>query len=315
MYVSNNPSIESSSVVLIRVTCINERCKKKHKSVSTSLKKSMRLRKSVCRNRSNRSIQNQLKIVPGRCLGDTRGLSGAFRGPVQAGLQTQLKIYKKLKASGRLLGRPGTPQWTQREPKNHLKIYFLVKKNVPSVDSLSIFVHIAVFCDVSAIWHRFSTKILWKINLKARAIFHSSACFFEHGDPHETSYFTIRKLLFHFWGFCISSKKTRTNDSKIQGATVIQKITKDWSPGTHFGTKNRFEFMSERPNIPKIIQRSSFCPGHFRNIFVDTKKPISFGFFASKWGGEIGWTSPEPENRCCRSGTNLRGYLRIWRLY
>ena len=180
MYVSSNPSIESSSVVLIRVTCINERCKKKHqnmntsfekstrlrksKNTNTSLKKSTRLRKSVCRNRSEGSIQNQHKIVPGRCLGDTRGLSGAFRGPVQAGLQTQLKIYWKLKASGRLLGRPGMPTWTQRESKNHLKIYFLVKKNVPSVDSLSIFVPNAVFRNFSAIWLRFSTKNWWKIN-------------------------------------------------------------------------------------------------------------------------------------------------------
>ena len=131
---------------------------RKSKNTNTSLKKSTRLRKSVCRNRSAGSIQNQHKIVPERCRGDTRQLSGALWRPVQAGLQTQLKIYEKSKASGRLQGRPGTPQWRQRESKSHLKIDFLLKKNVPSVDSLSIFVPNAVFHNFAAIWHRFSTK-------------------------------------------------------------------------------------------------------------------------------------------------------------
>ena len=113
----------------------------------------------------------------------------------------------------------------------------------------------------------------------------------------------------YFFIFCVFVfflKSPRTNDSKIQGATFIQTITKDWSPGTQFGTKNSLEFTSKRPTDPKIIEKSSFCPCRFWNIFIDTKNPISFGFLASKWGGETGWTSPDPENRCLRSGT-------IWR--
>ena len=32
--------------------------------------------------------------------------------------------------------------------------------------------------------------------------------FLQHGDPHETLYFTIRKLLFHFSRFCVFVSKT-----------------------------------------------------------------------------------------------------------
>ena len=41
----------------------------------------------------------------------------------------------------------------------------------------------------------------WKVDEKTNVLFHSRACFFQTGDPHETLYFTIRKLLFRFFQF------------------------------------------------------------------------------------------------------------------
>ena len=109
-------------------------------------------------NQSEKSIQDRPKMVPGRCLGDTRGLPGASRGLVLACVQTGLKIYEKLKASGGRPGCPGKPPGTQRDLKNRQKIDLVVKKDVPNVDSLSIFVHKAVFRDFATILLGFFTK-------------------------------------------------------------------------------------------------------------------------------------------------------------
>ena len=69
-------------------------------------------------NRPKKSIQNEPKIVPGRCLGDIRGLPGASRKPVQADFQTQLKIYEKHEGFWEAPGRLGRPLGTQRDPKD-----------------------------------------------------------------------------------------------------------------------------------------------------------------------------------------------------
>ena len=146
-------------------------------------------------------------MVPGRCLGDIQGLPEASRGPVRAGFQTQLKISAKLKASERRPGRPGRHPGKQRDPKNQLKTEFVVKKCVPNVDSPSIFEYKAVFYAFCKILHRFFTEKIMKINLKTCSCSQQRLYFFEHCDPHETSYFTIRKLLFHFLGLRVFSKK------------------------------------------------------------------------------------------------------------
>jgi len=136
--------------------------------------------------------------VPGRCLGDIRGLPGASRKPVQADFQTQLKIYGKHESFWEAPRRLGRTLGTQRNPKGRLKINSLVEKRFPNVDSLSIFVHKAVVRGFSTIWCRYFTKNRRNIKEKLHILFHSGACFLEHGDPHETSYFIARKLLFHF---------------------------------------------------------------------------------------------------------------------
>ena len=104
-------------------------------------------------------------------------------------------------------GRPGRPPRTQRDPKNRLEIACLLKKGRYKRGFLLIFSRKAVFYALDAFFHQFSTKNRWKINEKNNAFFQCSACFFEHGDPHETSYFTMRKLLFHFSCFCVFSTK------------------------------------------------------------------------------------------------------------
>ena len=48
-----------------------------------------------------------------------------------------------------------------------------------------------------------SLKNKWKINEANDAFVHSVARFFERGDPHETLYFTIWKLLLHFLCSCV----------------------------------------------------------------------------------------------------------------
>ena len=102
-----------------------------------------------------KSIQDRPKIVPERCLGDTRGLPGASRGPVRACVQAELKMYKKLKASGRHPRCPGRPPGIQRDPKNRQNINFLVEKGIPNAESLSICMHRAVFRAFGTISLRF----------------------------------------------------------------------------------------------------------------------------------------------------------------
>ena len=79
------------------------------------------------------------------------------------------------------------------------------------VDFSSVFVHQACFHAFSTIFRRFFSKNRWKINEKNDTFFRIVACFFQHGDPHETLYFTIRKLLFHFSCFFIFSTKIIKN--------------------------------------------------------------------------------------------------------
>ena len=153
-------------------------------------------------------------MVPWGCLGGARGLPGAALGTVRARFQTQPKIDEQferiLGGSWDVPGAPWGPTGIQKSPENRL----FVKKKRSRRDFFSIFVQVAVFNAFCGILHGVFTKNQRKIDQKNYAFFHSIACLFEHGDPHETSYFTMRKLLFHFLCFCFFLKKTSNKSSQ-----------------------------------------------------------------------------------------------------
>ena len=66
------------------------------------------------------------------------------------------------------------------------------------MDSLSIFVHQAVFHDFCPILHHFFMKNRWTKNA---TLFYSCAFIFGLGDPYDNVVFTMRQLLFRFWPF------------------------------------------------------------------------------------------------------------------
>ena len=100
-------------------------------------------------------------------------------------------------------------------PKNSVKIVFLLKKSVPCVLFLLIFVHNDAFHAFCTIFCRFFTKNRRNDDEKNDVFFRIIACFFQHCNPHETMYFIIRKLLFRFLRFCIFPKKCPKTCYKI----------------------------------------------------------------------------------------------------
>ena len=108
---------------------------------------------------------------------------------------------------------------TQRDSENPSRIDFSLKSVLQTcffVDFRADNRFTRFFHDFASIFHEKSMKNWWK----NKAFFHSIACFFEHGDPHETSYFTIRKLFFHFSYFCFFVLKNRQKMKKNQ-ATIF----------------------------------------------------------------------------------------------
>ena len=140
--------------------------------------------------------------------------------------------------SGRLPSCPGRPPETQRESKNRKKSMFCSKRAFQTwfCDDFRTDNRLHVF---RVIWHGFSTKETMEKWWKKHACFHSIACFFEQGDPHETSYFTMRKLLFHFSCRCVFFLKNveewLQNSSHIFTAPKHQKV----DPGDLFWVPKR----------------------------------------------------------------------------
>ena len=60
--------------------------------------------------------------------------------------------------------------------------------------------------------------------------------------------------------FVFSLEKHRKIDSSIETARLIPNITENWSLGICFRSKNRPELPSERPNMPKMVQKSRSRP-------------------------------------------------------
>ena len=149
-------------------------------------------------------------MVPGRCPETPWSLPGASQEPVQAGFQMQSKIDEKFENSGSPPGRPGRlPGDPEGSPKSTKKIFF-AKNGIPNANFCRFLCRKPFFRVLYAIFLRFFTKNRWNIDEKTNSFFHSSARFFQHADPHETSYFSIRKQHFHFLSFCVFCKKTKT---------------------------------------------------------------------------------------------------------
>ena len=141
---------------------------------------------------------------------------------------------KKRMAPGTSREAPGDPEGPQKSSKNCV----FAKKGRSKRWFLLIFSRKAVFYALDAIFHQFSTKNRWKINEKNNTFFQCSACFFEHGDPHETSYFIMRKLLFHFSCICVFSKKKRRKMTpKCKEQFCITKSPKNGPRGPILGPK------------------------------------------------------------------------------
>ena len=144
-----------------------------------------------------------LKLSPGNAWGVPRGLPGASRRAVRARFETQLKINEKIEG---FREAPGTSREPPRDPEGPQKSTpkrFFAKKGRSKREFSSLFARKAVVQPFCKFFSVFFTKNPWKINEKNDTCFHSVARFFEHGDPHETLYFTIWKLLRHFWCSCV----------------------------------------------------------------------------------------------------------------
>ena len=117
----------------------------KSNKAKTSLRKSMHLGKSACRNGpaqiDQKPIQYGAKDMPGGGLETPWGLGG------RSGLvfRRNRKSMKTLKASGTRPERLGRLPGIRRAPKNRPKITLLLKNCFPIVDSLSILERNTVF--------------------------------------------------------------------------------------------------------------------------------------------------------------------------
>ena len=88
---------------------------------------------------------------------------------------------------------------------------------------------------------------------KSMCVFRCSACFFEFGDPHETSYFIYRKLLCHFSRFRIFCKKNiEILTPKFKEYFVPPKSLRIGPWGARLKSQTGPEFTSARPKMSKI---------------------------------------------------------------
>ena len=147
-----------------------------------------------------KSIQNAALGIPGWRPGPPWDLPWASRGGwFSDASKDSWKKWWILGGSRHVLGGPRRPRGSPKIEK--ISIYCLKRAfQLWFLDDFRTDNRLHVF---RVIWHRFFTKKQMEKWWKKHACFHSIACFFEQGDPHETSNFTIRKLLFHFSCCCV----------------------------------------------------------------------------------------------------------------
>ncbi len=98
----------------------------------------------------------------------------------------------------------------------------------------------------------------WKIDEKTLVLFKPPSHFFQHGDPHETLYFTIRKLLFRFLSFWFFFSKNRWKKRlKISPAKKVEK----WPPGDPKIDPKSWKNGRKIAKNPQKCQKSWFFEG------------------------------------------------------
>ena len=104
-------------------------------------------------------------------------------------------------------------------------------------------------------------------------------CFFQHADPHETSYFTMRKLLFHFLWFGIfqskTSKKSRQNAKTNFGPQNPPKMP----PGSPFWVPKWFRIRVGVTENPKNDPKNEF----FGRVISWTLFDMDFDWILGSW--------------------------------
>ena len=137
------------------------------------------------------------------------------------------------------------------------------------------------FCTIS---RRFFTKNRWNNDEKTDVFFRIGVCCFQHCDPHETVYFIIRKLLFHFLRFCIFLKKRSKNVLQNRDHVFPLKITKMSSPGTISGPTMLLNQYRRDQKNPKNVKKSSFRTEQFFERFLEREKIQKKGWKPRWWG-------------------------------
>ena len=156
------------------------------------------------------------------------------------------------------LGRPGTALGTLGEPKNSLKIDFLLKNGVPNV----LFRRFLCTKLVSALFARFSVDFSRKINEKSMKktmrFFTSSLVFFNMATLTKHCILQYGSYFFIFRVFAFFLKKSSKNAFRNRDHVFPSGITQKSSPGTRFGTQNGPELTPGRSKNPKMWQKSRF---------------------------------------------------------
>ena len=137
------------------------------------------------------------------------------------------------------------PKWLPDSSQDHFGSMmvtslggFLGPLGVPKIDQKStfwengcskerFFIDFCGKCRFSRFFGGFLVDLPLKIDGKTDVFCHNCACFFQTGDPHETLYFTIRKLLFRFLSFWFFLKNRWKKRLKISLAKKVEK----WPPG------------------------------------------------------------------------------------
>ena len=113
----------------------------------------------------------------------------------------------------------------------------------------------------SQISHRFQLDFSWNSSKNSCAFFHSRACFLQHGDPHDSTYFTYRKLLLHvlLFDFFVQTDlrkhvKKRISKEHRKMMPDAPKMDPRLTPNLFILTENaRGETQNSQKWLPKVV--------------------------------------------------------------